>query len=157
MAVEIERKFLVTELPTEELQYARTEDIQQGYLLREETRELRVRRKGDQCFLTEKKGAGLSREEHEIGITEAMFLALWPLTGGCQLEKARTTFDLQGQTLELDIYRGSLEPLMVLEAEFSTEEDAMKWSAPWFAGAEVTGDKRYKNAQLAVDGIPGNG
>lgn len=157
MAIEIERKFLVNELPGAELEQALVEQIQQGYLIRESEREVRIRRKGDLCFLTEKKGSGLRREEHEILISEAMFEALWPLTKGMQLAKARSTFTLDGHQLELDVYQGELEPLMVLETEFESEEQAHAWTPPWFAGAEVTGDKRYKNAQLAMAGKPDRG
>ncbi|ASJ76361.1 CYTH domain-containing protein [Granulosicoccus antarcticus] len=157
MAIEIERKFLVEELPVIELQNAVLEEIQQGYLIREADREVRIRRKGELFFLTEKKGAGLSREEHEISINEQMFDALWPLSKGMRLEKARSTFMLDGYQLELDVYHGELKPLMVLETEFTSEEEALAWSPPEFAGLEVTGDKRYKNAQLAKTGKPDNG
>lgn len=157
MAIEIERKFLVERLPEEALEAGSSEEIRQGYLIRESDREVRIRRKGEQCYLTEKSGGGMARQEHEIRITDAMFDALWPLTAGSQLEKTRRTFDWQGQRLELDVYRGSLAPLMVLEAEFDTEADALAWSPPNFLGAEVTGDKRYKNAQLAESGMPSHG
>ncbi len=157
MAIEIERKFLVEELPVTELQHATLEEIQQGYLIREPDREVRIRRKGELFFLTEKKGAGLSRDEQEIVINEQIFDALWPMTGGMQLEKARSTFMLDGHQLELDVYHGALKPLTILETEFPTEEQALAWSPPWFAGSEVTGDIRYKNAQLAKAGKPDNG
>lgn len=157
MAIEIERKFLVEELPVTELQNAIVDEIQQGYLIREADREVRIRRKGELFFLTEKKGAGLSRDEHDILINEHIFNALWPMTKGMQLEKARSTFMLDGYQLELDVYHGTLQPLMVLETEFASEEEAFAWSPPAFAGVEVTGDKRYKNAQLAKTGKPDNG
>lgn len=157
MAIEIERKFLVEELPVSELQDALVEEIHQGYLLREAEREVRIRRKGQLFFLTEKTGSGLSRNEQEIQITEQMFNALWPLSAGMQLEKARSTFTLDGQTLELDVYHGSLKPLMILETEFSSEEEALAWTAPPFAGREVTGEERYKNALLATKGNTDDG
>ena len=157
MAIEIERKFLVEKLPVTELQHAILEEIQQGYLIWESEREVRIRRKGELFWLAEKKGIGLIRDEHEILINKQMFAALWPVTGGMQLEKARSTFMLDGYQLELDVYHGALKPLMVLEAEFSTEEQALAWSPPWFAGSELTGDRRYKNAQLAKSGKPDNG
>lgn len=157
MAIEIERKFLVEELPLADMQQAVVEEIQQGYLIREPEREVRIRRKGELFYLTEKKGTGLSREEHEMLISELIFDTLWPLTAGTQLEKARSTFLFDGYQLELDVYHGALQPLMTLETEFSSEEQALAWSPPWFAGLEVTGDKRYKNAQLAESGKPDNG
>lgn len=157
MAIEIERKFLVKELPVTELQNAVVEVIQQGYLIREADREVRIRSKGVHFYLTEKKGSGLIREEHEVLVNEHIFKALWPMTDGMQLKKTRSTFMLDGHELELDVYQGALQPLMILETEFTSEEQALAWSPPWFAGFEVTGEARYKNAQLAMTGIPDHG
>ena len=58
---------------------------------------------------------------------------------------------------ELDVYHGARQPLMTLETEFATEEQALAWSPPWFASSEVTGDTRYKNAQMAMTGTPDHG
>lgn len=157
MTIEIERKFLVTTLPESELGSSLREEVQQGYLIVEAGREVRVRRKGQSYFFTEKKGNGLKRVENETLITERIFNALWPLTEAKRLEKTRYSFMSDGVKLELDVYSGELEPLLILEAEFITEEQAQAWSPPWFAGQEVTGDKAYKNAQLAKNGKPDNG
>jgi adenylate cyclase len=154
VGIEIERKFLLKELPVAELQNANHEEIQQGYLILEADRELRIRRKEKLFFLTEKKGTGLCRDEYEILINEKIFDVLWPMTRKLRLEKTRATFTLNGQQLELDVYQGALKPLMILEVEFETKDQANAWSSPWFAGAEVTEDKRYKNSQLAKEGNP---
>jgi CYTH domain-containing protein len=55
---------------------------------------------------------------------------------------------------ELDVYRGALAGLVVAEVEFRSEADAEAFRPPsWFAD-EVTGDPRFANQRLAVDGIP---
>ena len=63
---EIERKFLVDEMPRAES--GRTE-IEQGYLAIDEGAEVRLRRAGDELFLTAKSGHGEVREEVEVTIS----------------------------------------------------------------------------------------
>ena len=52
---------------------------------------------------------------------------------------------------------GGLEGLMTVEVEFRSEEDYHKFKASsvpeWF-GKEVTGDARYINQNLAMNGLP---
>jgi len=149
MALEIERKFLVHTFPESSLIHAIKADIQQGYLILEGNRELRVRRKGSQYFLTEKKGSGLCREENEISINEKLFKFLWPMTVGMQVEKVRYTFMMNAYQFELDVYGGDLLPLMTLEVEFESIEQATTFIAPDFVSLDVTHDTYYKNSSLA--------
>ena len=80
--VEIERKFLVPEPPTDLKRHPRSR-IRQGYLvISEDGSEARVRKEGDQHFLTFKSGSGGSRAELEIPIDPEDFARLWPLTRG---------------------------------------------------------------------------
>ena len=62
---EIERKFLVDEMPRAES--GKTE-IEQGYLAIDENAEVRLRRAGDELLLTAKVGHGEVREEVEVTI-----------------------------------------------------------------------------------------
>jgi adenylate cyclase len=57
-------------------------------------------------------------------------------------------------TIELDVYGGDLEGLVVAEVEFASEEDADAFDPPAWLGREVTDDPRYKNQRLARDGAP---
>ncbi|MDQ6992382.1 MAG: CYTH domain-containing protein [Mariprofundus sp.] len=149
MFIEIERKFLVDKLPDCAKQNSRKESIQQGYIILEADRELRIRRKGDNFFLTEKKGSGLCREETEIAVNEEVFNFFWPMTKGMQVKKVRYTFMFDTYQFELDVYEGSLEPLLTLEVEFSSQQEAEAFVPPSFASLDVTNDHRYKNASLA--------
>lgn len=149
MTLEIERKFLVHTFPESCVTHATKADIQQGYLTLEENRELRIRRKDKQYFLTEKKGSGLCREEAEISVDEKLFNFLWPMTVGMQVEKIRYTFMLNTYQLELDVYGGALSPLTTLEVEFESVEQATAFIAPDFVSLDVTNDKCYKNSYLA--------
>ena len=152
MALEIERKFLVERLPPE-LEIGSEAEIAQGYLATGEAN-VRLRRHGDRALLTAKRGHGLAREEVEVALEPEPFEELWPLTEGRRLEKSRLTTTVDGQTVEIDIYKGRLSGLIVAEVEFDDTASAIAFSPPpWFT-RELTGDVRYSNQRLAVDGLP---
>jgi len=153
MILEIERKFVVNKLPEHLLAGAQKVQIQQGYLILNKAKELRVRSKNKQYFLTEKKGSGLCREETETEITREVFKLLWPLTKGNRVKKTRYTFMLNGYQHELDVYKGALKPLIILEVEFESTEKAVKFPIPEFASQDVTEDPRYKNSFLAKQSV----
>lgn len=149
--IEIERKFLVKSLPAELPAGAL---ILQGYLAHDEQMEVRIRQYGNNHFLTVKEGSGLLRRETEIEISPQQFLALWPSTEGRRLEKVRSLIDHGAFTVELDRYRGDLEPLLVAEVEFASVEESESFEKPGYFGQEVTGVEAYKNFFLATHGIP---
>jgi CYTH domain-containing protein len=146
---EIERKFLV-EGPVPAGLIALP--IQQGYLTTAtDSVEIRLRRQGEDCFLTLKSDGGMVREEREIGIGAAEFDRLWPATEGRRLEKTRHRGTLpDGQTFELDVFSGHLAPLRLVEVEFPSEAAAHAFVPPPWFGAEVTLDKRFRNRALAL-------
>jgi CYTH domain-containing protein len=148
---EIERKWLVQDLPgLGDLKY---EQIIQGYLaISSDGAEIRIRRKGDKCFETVKSQGGLTRNELEIEISQDQFLALWPATEGRRLEKCRYTLTEKGYQVELDVYQGLLEGLVVAEIEFGSAEESRRFSPPTWFGNEVTNDKHYTNSSLALHG-----
>jgi adenylate cyclase len=150
--VEVERKFLVPEAPSLEGQDA--SGIEQGYLAAGDRGEVRLRRKGDERLLTVKRGTGLAREEEEITLGEEDFERLWPLTEGQRLRKRRYTIDHGEHCIELDVYEGDLDGLILAEVEFSSEEDARAFEPPEWFGDEVTGNEDYLNETLAVQGSP---
>lgn len=151
--VEIERKFLVERLP-DRLDAHPSREIDQGYLAITDAVEVRLRRYGDQTFLTVKSAGDESRVEEELEIERRRFDVLWPLTGGRRLEKRRYLIPAGERTIELDVYRGRLAGLAVAEVEFPTAGDAAAFVPPGWLGREVTDDPRYKNKRLATDGLP---
>jgi adenylate cyclase len=116
---------------------------------------VRVRRRDGRAFLTVKAGGGRVRVEEEIEIEPDRFDRLWPLTEGLRIEKTRYEIDADdGLVIELDMYKGDLEGLVVAEVEFSSEEAADAFAEPDWLGRDVTEDARYKNQRLARDGAP---
>jgi adenylate cyclase len=154
-AVEIERKFLVAEVPGD-LGRHPARPVRQGYLAVEPGGgEVRVRQIGDATVLTVKRGGGRTRVEEEIAIELDAFARLWPLTKGRRVEKVRHLVPAgDGLVLELDVYEGDLAGLVVAEVEFPSEATADAWDPPAWLGAEITADERYKNHRLATEGMP---
>ena len=153
VGMEVERKFLVPDPP--DLEGADAEEIVQGYLATGADGEVRLRRKGDTFVLTAKRGAGLSRQEEEVELDRASFDRLWPLTEGRRLHKRRHVLRDGDRRIEVDVYDGDLEGLVVGEIEFESEDEAREFAPPDWLGEEVTGDARYLNETLAARGAPG--
>jgi CYTH domain-containing protein len=151
--LEVERKFLVRTVPAG-LTSIRVEDVVQGYVTVTPEAEVRLRRKGDRCFLTVKGGGDLVRAEREISLAAAQLEELWPAVGERIVEKQRLVVEHEGALLEIDRYRGRLAGLITVEVEFDSVESARAWTPPSWFGPEVTRDSRYKNRNLAVHGRP---
>jgi CYTH domain-containing protein len=148
-ALEIERKFLVRKLPDGLTSYPHT-DIAQGYLVSmDDGLQVRLRKRGDKYTLAFKRGAGSVREEREIQLTAEQFDALWPATEGKRLVKTRYEIPFGDHVVEIDVYHGRHEGLVVAEVEFKEEETARNFQAPDWLGDDVTGDPRYSNQLLA--------
>jgi CYTH domain-containing protein len=154
-AIEIERKFLVAQPPSDLERWPSTA-IEQGYVaIDEDGTEVRVRRRDGRASLTVKAGAGRVRVEEEVEIEGDRFERLWPLTEGRRIEKTRYEIDAgDALVLELDVYKGDLDGLVVAEVEFGSEEAADAFAPPDWLGLDVTDDARYKNQRLARDGAP---
>ena len=152
--MEVERKFLVPDPP--DLDGTESDEIEQGYLALGADGEVRLRRKADDRLLTAKRGSGLSREEAEVELDREDFDELWPLTEGRRLRKRRYLIPQGELEIELDVYEGDLEGLVVAETEFASEAEARAFEPPGWMGGEVTGDERYLNETLATRGRPTN-
>src|SRR4051794_37049294 len=109
--MEVERKFLVSRHL--DVDRANVDEIEQGYLAIGSEGEVRVRRKGEKLLLPAKRGSGLSRQEAEVEIDRASFDELWSLTEGRRLVKRRHVIPQDDLKIELDVYGGDLEGLIV--------------------------------------------
>lgn len=147
--MEIERKFLLTELP-EACAGLTPVEIRQGYLAVEpEGQEVRIRQKGSKYFLTVKDAGGMVRSEFETEITSSQFDVLWPATEGRRILKYRYNLDFKGFSFEIDDYLDRLKGLKVAEIEFDSEMEARAFIPPAWVGREVTEETRFRNRLLA--------
>ena len=144
--MEIERKFLVAQLP-DQLDRWPHNTIEQAYLCRRPV--VRVRREGEEYTLTY-KGAGLmEREEYNLPLDRDAYRHLLAKADGGAITKERYRIPLDGHTVELDLFAPPLAPLILAEVEFDTREEAEAFVPPAWFGREVTCDPCYTNAALS--------
>ena len=149
--MEIERKYLIedlTALPFRPEDYP-SREIEQGYLCTDPV--VRVRRDGSRYFLTYKSKGLMAREEYNLPLTRDSYLHLREKTDGRLITKLRYVIPLDGGlSLELDIFRGDLAPLILAESEFPDEESAENYQAPSWLGRDVTFTAEYHNSTLSM-------
>ena len=153
MHAEIERKYFVNlkTLPFD-LNIVPSKEIEQCYLLWNDTgEEARIRKIGNDFKLTYKRGEGLERMETEIDISAAQYNALRPLTAGRRLRKTRYFVKHDNLMIEIDVYKGKVEGLVVAEIEFPTAEDYNSFVPPYWFGEEMTHVESLRNRNLAVE------
>ena len=156
MTIEIERKFVLSEIPGDDV-LGTGQLLRQGYLAEEGDVTVRVRITERATMLTVKAGAGLSRTEVEVRIARHEAGALWSHTDGRRIEKTRHRVahrDLGGHVADVDVYAGALAGLCTAEVEFDSEEEAESFVPPPWFGREVTGERQWTNAALARHGLP---
>ena len=149
MVIEIERKFLV-DGDYKALAASHTH-IVQGYICSERGRTVRVRLRDELSYLTIKGPSldgGLSRYEFEKEITRDEALSLLRLCEPGIIDKVRWLVPFGGHTFEVDEFFGENEGLVVAEVELQQADEAFE--RPAFLSREVTGERRYYNAQLRV-------
>lgn len=150
-AREIERKFLLKRLPSRLTSY-RHEEIVQGYLaVARGGVQVRLRKKGRLHSLTYKRSRKGGREEREIRLSRAQFDALWPGTEGRRLSKIRYDIPWRKHLIEVDIYTGRHNGVVVAEVEFPDEDSCREFVPPDWIGRDVTGEARYSNVLMAQE------
>ena len=144
--MEIERKFTIKKLP-ENLEQYPSRLIEQGYLNTDPV--VRVRRDGNDYYLTYKGKGLLAREEYNLPLNEEAYQHLIQKADGRIITKRRYLLPCDPYTIELDVFHGALAPLILAEVEFPTVEDANAFVPPDWFGADVTMDGRYHNSYLS--------
>lgn len=147
--LEIERKYIVESIPENLCDYD-SFLINQSYLNIDP--EVRIRKSGEEHFLTIKSDGSLYRNEVEIRIDEDNYLNLIKMAKS-SLEKKRYLIPDGDMLYELDIYH-NISGLITVEVEFRSEEEAMKFNKPKWFGEELTFIKEFKCNSLARYGKP---
>lgn len=153
--VEIERKFLISNLQACLDMASSSFTMYQGYISVDPSRTVRLRIQNDHAFLTVKGASsadGTTRVEWEkqLSLHDANTLLPLCLAGG--IEKTRYHVPFLDYLFEVDVFEGALSGLVLAEIEL--ESANQKIQLPDWIGTEVTGDKRYYNSQLAIHGNP---
>ena len=145
--MEIERKFLVKELP-ENLENYESKKIAQGYLCTAPV--VRIRRSNEDYYLTYKGKGLMVREEYNLPLTKDAYEHLLPKIDGRLIAKTRYLTPLTDRlTAELDVFEGELSPLTLVEVEFENVEEANAFQPPECFGEDVTDSGKYQNSTLS--------
>lgn len=147
--MEIERKFLVKELPR--LWEVKNKEIEQYYI--GFSPEVRARRSDKDYMLTFKSEGNLERHEVEIDVERSKFEELKKLAGDKFISKTRYYIPYDDYMCELDIYH-NIKGLITVEVEFNSLESAKEFNPPDWFGEEITNICEFKNKNLAVNGLP---
>lgn len=145
--MEIERKFLVKQLPENLEQYPCLQ-IEQGYLCTSPV--VRIRRQNDEYYLTYKSKGMMTREEYNLPLTAEAYSHLRPKADGNLISKRRYLIPLDSVlTVELDLFDPPFAPMVLAEVEFPTEEAAKAFVPPAWFGEDVTFSGLYHNSYLS--------
>lgn len=145
--MEIERKFLI-ENPPKNFKSFPCRQIEQGYLNTEPV--IRIRKDDSRYELTCKSKGLMSREEISFPLTEEAYLHLLTKIDGRLIKKQRYMLPLEnGLTVELDIFKDELAPLILAEVEFPDEKSANSFVPPEWFGKDVTFSGEYHNSRLS--------
>ena len=145
--MEIERKFLVAQLP-DNLDNYKCRYIEQGYLSTKPV--VRVRRDNDDYYLTYKGSGMIAREEYNLPLTKDSYEHLIKKADGNIITKKRYEIpDGNGYTIELDIFEGAFNGTVIAEVEFNTIEEADNYIMPEFFTEDVTNNPEYHNSNMS--------
>lgn len=149
MAIEIERKFLVSSIPWKEVNSSSL--IKQGYLMHDTQKVIRIRQKDDDFFITIKGNTeGISRLEFEYIIPEEDARDMLKyLCGPSVIEKTRHYIKYEDHMWEVDEFHNKNKGLIIAEIELKSEDE--KFQRPEWVGDEVSHDSRYYNMNLMTN------
>ena len=147
--MEIERKFLIKQIPKDCTSFP-CRQIEQAYLNTDPV--VRVRRDNEDYYLTYNGKGLLSREEYNLPLNKEAYEHLLSKADGIILTKKRYMIPVPGNehlTIELDVFEGHYNGLILAEVEFSTEEEAKAFNPPSWFGEDVTFSGEYHNSRLS--------
>ncbi len=145
--MEIERKFLIKKLPDNLTSY-KARKIEQAYLCTDPV--VRVRRDNDVYYLTYKSRGMIVREEYNLPLTKEAYGHLLAKADGNIITKTRyEILEKDNLTIELDVFEGEFDGLLLAEVEFASEEEALGYIPPEWFGEDVSNSTKYHNSTLS--------
>ena len=148
--MEIERKFLLKSAP-ENIESFPYHTISQGYISQDPV--VRIRQLDNDYILTIKSRGLMKRTEIEKPLTNEEFGELSDMVTGNVIRKRRYILPLTeypALKVELDVFEGIFEGLILAEVEFPDTEIARSFNAPDYLKLDVTDNPKYQNSSLSL-------
>jgi len=152
MSLEIERKFLVANEGWKTA-VIRSVRIRDGLIANNKGHKARVRIANDVATIALKsRRRGLVRTEFEYTIPYAdAEEMLRTMCDGNVLDKVRHFVSYEGNNWYIDVYEGVLSGVVLAEIELT--DAGQEFSLPYWIGAEVTSDPRYRKINMLADRV----
>jgi len=156
--LEIERRYLFNSCSVKKLLKRKgisyiISEMEQFYLKATKEETLRFRKEDSSYIKNIKKGSGLVREEFESEVSKKEYKEAKELNLGGIIKKERIKFIIDGNRFELDIFKGKLKGMSILEIEFVSLKEAHKFEMPKlispFIIKEITDEPIYTNGALS--------
>lgn len=154
--MEIERKYQINQIPADLSKYE-FKEIEQGYLCHNPT--IRIRKSNNDFILTykskigieeTKKGSPVINQEVELLLTQEAYQTLKAKIDGNMIYKTRYILPIEnGLIAELDIFKGLLSGLVIVEVEFPDLKTSMNFMPPVWFGKELSDNKQVSNYHLS--------
>ena len=152
--IELERTFLAKQIP-DGLKACKSKEVIDIYIPKslEGHAPIRIRKNGDTYEITKKsrveEGDHTKLLEQTISLTRAEFMALEKEISGKRLHKTRYYYPVNGRTAEVDVFMDALIGLVIIDFEFTSEEEMKAFKAPFFCLAEVGAEDFVRGGVLA--------
>lgn len=153
--VELERRFLLRELPEGMTRASEHVQIWDNYLTntRLRLRKLRIPQTRQwKLKLTQKfapEPADFSRTIITNTYLSAAEYEVLSVFEGNEIRKNRYPFEHEGRAFSLDVFLGALWGLILAETSFETDEEMNDFQLPSFAVMDVTNDEMFTGGRLA--------
>lgn len=145
--MEIERKFTIKEIPYD-LKDFESLEIEQAYLCINPV--VRIRKEDNDYYLTYKGKGQMQREEYNLPLTQESYSHLKEKADGNIITKRRYLIPCEIYTIELDIFSGKFNGLIIAEVEFDSPEEATAFIPPEWFDEDVTFSKKHHNSYLST-------
>jgi CYTH domain-containing protein len=148
---ELERTYLLKEFPPGFNESSSKEMLDIYIPSSSDHPHLRIRKWGEKCEITNKQPVveGNSSRQHELTIplTEDEYNELATVPGK-RVEKTRYFYKESGHTFEIDVFKGKLAGLVLVDIEFKSVEEMDSFQTPSWCLAEVTQEKFIAGGML---------
>lgn len=114
---------------------------------------IRIRKRGENRFVITKKQPVNENDhsqlkEETIVLTKEEFELLEKQIAGRRVHKVRYYYDCNGKIAEIDVFTDKLKGLVLVDFEFETEEEKLKFEMPDFCLVDVTQEKFIAGGML---------
>lgn len=149
--LELEKTYLTKYIPKGIANSKKIEVVDIYIPINREHSKLRIRKNGDKYEITKKiqldKNNASQQTEHTISLDSEEYAVLASIPGR-KVEKNRYYYDYQGKVAEIDVFKGDLAGLVLVDFEFDTVEELENFTLPNFCLADVTQEEFIAGGKL---------